>query len=366
MVNIQLDFVQFSDEVKFKGALFFMTTLPISIFKNKSVLITGGTGSFGRALARKLLSESECQKVIILSRDEWKQWEMQQSEPIFSHPKIRYFLGDVRDSARLARAFNEVNYIVHAAALKQVPAAEYNPSEFIKTNVMGAMNVIDQAIDCGVEKVIALSTDKSVNPINLYGATKLCSDRLFSAGNSYVGARGFPKLSVVRYGNVLGSRGSVIPYWNHMIASGATSLPITDKRMTRFWITLDQAVDFVINAFNEMRGGEIFIPKIPSMRIEDLAEALAPGIPHTYTGIREGEKLHELMVGIEDSRHTFEYDKYFIIVPEIYVHNTSFLKTYMEGRAGKTLPEDFSYGSNTNTHWLTLEDLRKLLPDIKH
>lgn len=343
-----------------------MSISSMTIFENKSILITGGTGSFGRALARRLLMESNCQKVIIFSRDEWKQWEMRQSDPIFNHPNIRYFLGDVRDTDRLARAFKDVNFIVHAAALKQVPAAEYNPSEFIKTNVLGAMNVIDQAINCGVERVIALSTDKAVNPINLYGATKLCSDRLFVAGNSYVGARGYPKLSVVRYGNVLGSRGSVIPFWNNLIANGATALPITDKRMTRFWITLDQSVDFVIQSFNKMRGGEIFIPKIPSMRIEDLANAIAPNVSHTYSGIREGEKLHELMIGVEDSRHTFEYDNHFIIVPEIYVHNQPFIKLYMEGRPGKQLPEDFSYGSNTNLEWLNVEDLRKLLPTINH
>lgn len=338
-----------------------MSTSPLAIFKNKTVLITGGTGSFGRALAKKLLTEADCQKVIIFSRDEWKQWDMQNSDPIFNHPKIRFFLGDVRDKERLARAFNEVQFIVHAAALKQVPAAEYNPSEFVKTNVLGAMNVIDQAINCGVERVIALSTDKAVNPINLYGATKLCSDRLFVAGNSYVGAKGFPKLSVVRYGNVLGSRGSVIPFWNHMIETGSASLPITDKRMTRFWITLDQSVDFVINSFNEMRGGEIFIPKIPSMRIEDLAHAIAPNLPHTYSGIREGEKLHEQMIGTEDARHTLEYDRFFIIIPEMYVHNPAILKKYIEERPGKQLPEDFSYGSNTNNQWLSVEDLRKLL-----
>lgn len=343
-----------------------MSTDTHAIFNNKSVLITGGTGSFGRALAKRLLSTTGCHKVIILSRDEWKQWEMRQSDPIFNHPKIRYFLGDVRDSNRLARAFNDVQIIVHAAALKQVPAAEYNPSEFIKTNVLGAMNVIDQAINCGVEKVIALSTDKSVNPINLYGATKLCSDRLFIAGNSYVGARGYPKLSVVRYGNVLGSRGSVIPLWKNLIAEKAASLPITDKRMTRFWITLEQSVDFVIQCLNQMRGGEVFIPKIPSMRIEDLAKAIAPDLPHTYTGIREGEKLHELLIGTEDARHTYEYANHFIIVPEIYVHNAAFLKQYLEGRKGTPLPEDFSYSSNTNTSWLDIDALRALIPTVEH
>lgn len=343
-----------------------MPISPMSIFKNKAILITGGTGSFGRTMAKKLLNESDCQKVIIFSRDEWKQWEMQHSDPLFNHPKIRYFLGDVRDKDRLSRAFKEVHFIIHAAALKQVPAAEYNPSEFIKTNVLGAMNVIDRAIDCNVEKVIALSTDKAVNPVNLYGATKLCSDRLFVAGNSYVGAKGLPKLSVVRYGNVIGSRGSVIPFWQQLIKTGATSLPVTDKRMTRFWITLDQSVDFVINAFNEMRGGEIFIPKIPSMQIEDLAKAIAPDLPLTYTGIREGEKLHEQMIGIEDARHTFEYENFYIIVPEIYIHNEPILKKYLEGRPGKQLPEGFSYGSNTNTHWLNVEDLQKLFPKVNH
>lgn len=328
------------------------------IFKDKSVLITGGTGSFGRAFARRLLTEDLCHKVIILSRDEWKQWDMRQSEPIFNHPKIRYFLGDIRDAPRLARAFNEVHFIMHAAALKQVPAAEYNPSEFVKTNVTGAMNIIDQAIDCGVEKVIALSTDKAVNPINLYGATKLCSDRLFVAGNSYVGARGHPAMSVVRYGNVLGSRGSVIPFWKKIVDEGAKSLPITDKRMTRFWITLEQSVDFVIDAFRRMRGGEIYIPKIPSMRIEDLAKALAPNLPHTYSGIREGEKLHELMVGVEDARHTLEYEDHYMIMPEIFTHNPASLKKFLENRPGKILPDDFSYCSNTNTQWLSVEELQ--------
>jgi UDP-N-acetylglucosamine 4,6-dehydratase len=341
-----------------------MSNSPLSIFKDKSILITGGTGSFGRAMAKKLIKDSDCHKVIILSRDEWKQWEMKNSDPLFSHPRMRYFLGDVRDKERLTRAFNEVNFIVHAAALKQVPAAEYNPSEFIKTNVNGAMNVIDEAINCNVEKVVALSTDKSVNPINLYGATKLCSDRLFVAGNSYVGVKGTPKLSVVRYGNVLGSRGSVLPFWKKLIDEGATSLPITDKRMTRFWITLDQSVDFVINAFNEMRGGEIFIPKIPSMRTEDLAKAIAPNLPHTYSGIREGEKLHELMIGVDDARHTFEYDNYYIIVPEMYANHPAFFKKYMEGREGKQLSDGFSYCSNTNTQWLDVEELRKLIPTV--
>ncbi len=336
-------------------------TLDFDIFSKKVVLITGGTGSFGRAFAKRLLSSSNCHKVIIFSRDEWKQWEMKQSEPIFNHPNIRYFLGDVRDSQRLARAFNEVDFVIHAAALKQVPAAEYNPSEFIKTNVFGAMNVVDQAISAGVKKVITLSTDKSVNPVNLYGATKLCSDRLFIAANAYVGARGYPALSVVRYGNVLDSRGSVIPMWKKLIESGATSLPITDKRMTRFWITIEQAVDFVIECLGQTRGGEVFIPKIPSMRLEDLAAAIAPQLSHTYTGIREGEKLHELMFGPEDSRHTLEYNNHYMIIPEIYHQHPPLLQKFVVGREGKPVPEGFSYASNTNAEWIGVDDLRKLL-----
>lgn len=336
-------------------------TSPSELFKNKSVLITGGTGSFGRALAKRLLTENLCHKVIIFSRDEWKQWQMRQSDPIFCHPKIRFFIGDVRDPSRLARAFNEVHYVVHAAALKQVPVAEYNPSECVKTNVIGAMNIIDQAIDSGVEKVIALSTDKAVNPINLYGATKLCSDRLFVAGNAYVGSRGYPTMSVVRYGNVLGSRGSVIPFWLKMIDEGVKSLPITDKRMTRFWITLDQAVDFVMKSFGRMRGGEIYIPKIPSMFIGDLAKAIAPHLAHTYTGIREGEKLNELMVGKEDARHTVEYEDHYMIMPEIFTHNPETLKKFLENRPGTPLPEDFSYCSDTNTQWLSVEQLQQFI-----
>lgn len=335
-----------------------------SFFKNKTVLITGGTGSFGRVLAKRLLTEDQCRKVIILSRDEWKQWEMRQSEPIFSHPKIRYFLGDVRDKSRLIRAFNEVNIIVHSAALKQVPAAEYNPTEFVKTNVIGATNIIDAAIDCGVEKVIALSSDKAVNPINLYGATKLCSDKLFVAGNSYVGARGYPTFSVVRYGNVLGSRGSVIPFWKKLMADGAKSLPITDERMTRFWITLEQSVEFVIQSFLRSRGAEIFIPKIPSMKIVDLAQAIAPGLDHHFTGIREGEKLHELMFGEEDGRHTVEFQDHYVIIPEIYTQDHTLKTKFLAGREGKPVTNNFAYASNTNSQWLGVEDLRKLVTQL--
>lgn len=332
-----------------------------SLFRNKAVLITGGSGSFGQAFARKLLTENECAKVIIFSRDEWKQWQMKQSDPIFSHPKMRYFLGDVRDVRRLSRAFKDVHIVVHAAALKQVPAAEYNPSEFVNTNVLGAMNVIDAAIDCSVEKVIALSTDKAVNPVNLYGATKLCSDKLFVAGNAYVGARGLPKFSVVRYGNVSGSRGSVLPLWRKMLDEGASSLPITDSRMTRFWLTLEQAIDFVGLAFTEMRGGEIFVPKIPSIKIVDLAKALDPAIPLEFQGIREGEKLHELMIGLEDARHTIEMEDHYVILPQIYIQNAALLEKFLDGRKGKTPPENFAYTSDTNTQWLTVEKLARLI-----
>jgi UDP-N-acetylglucosamine 4,6-dehydratase len=332
-----------------------------SFFKNKTILITGGSGSLGNQLAKKLLKEDECSKVIIFSRDEWKQSEMLELDPLFRSSKIRYFLGDVRDKERLKRAFHEVNYIIHAAALKQVPAAEYNPTEFIKTNVIGAMNIIDASIDCGVEKVIALSTDKAANPINLYGASKLCSDKLFVAGNSYVGASGKPTFSVVRYGNVAGSRGSVIPFWKKLIAGGATSLPVTDVRMTRFWITLDQSVEFVITCLKDARGGEIYVPKIPSVKIVDIAKGLASSIPLDIKGIREGEKLHELMIGSEDARHTREFDDHFMIIPEIYSHNELKLEAFLKGRSGKALMSEFSYASNTNKDWLTTDDIKAFL-----
>jgi UDP-N-acetylglucosamine 4,6-dehydratase len=335
-------------------------------FRDKNILITGGTGSFGRAFAKRLLTDNVCNKVVIFSRDEWKQWDMQQTDPIFSHPKIRYFLGDVRDSERLRRAFNEIHYVVHAAALKQVPAAEYNPAEFIKTNIIGGMNVIDASLDCGVERVIALSTDKAVNPINLYGATKLCSDKLFCAGHSYVGLRGYPRFSVVRYGNVLGSRGSIIPLWRKMLDEGCKELPLTDIRMTRFWITLDQAVDFVLESFSHMRGSEIFVPKIPSMKISDLAEVMAPGIPHKILGIREGEKLHELMVSNEDARHTLEFDKFYMIIPEMYSRDPQLLAHFLDGREGKALPEGFAYCSGTNEKWINAEQMKKLVTNLLH
>lgn len=326
----------------------------LSIFKNKTVLVTGGSGSFGHAFSRKLLESDVCHKVIIFSSDEWEQWQMQNSEPIYKSSKARYFLGNVRDISRLNRAFNEVQILVHAAALKQVPAAEYNPSEFVNTNICGALNVIDAAINARVEHVIALSTDKAVNPVNLYGATKLCSDKLFVAANAYVGAKGYPKFSVVRYGNVAGTRGSIVPLWQEMLAKGVKSLPITDARMTRFWITLDQAVDFVCSCFARMHGGEIFVPKIPSIRITDLAEAIAPGFPHHYFGIREGEKLHEWMINVEDGRFSVEQEDRYVILP----HDKLRSKQLEAQLVGKRPTKDFAYTSDTNNHWLTIEELR--------
>jgi len=341
--------------------------MPQTLFKDKSILITGGTGSFGKSLARRILQEDLCKKVIIFSRDEWKQWEMQRKDPLFSSPKTRYFIGDVRDLERLKYAFNEVHYVIHTAALKQVPAAEYNPAEAVKTNILGAMNIINAAISCSVEKVIALSTDKAVNPINLYGATKLCADRLFIAGNSYVGAKGLPVFSVARYGNVAGSRGSVLPFWINAVRRGAQSLDITDPRMTRFWITLGEAVDFVMNALKEMKGGEIFIPKIPSIKITDLAQALAPHLPQNIIGMRPGEKLHELLLSAENAHHTIEFDRYFTTMPEmrgsaVVSFDQFFREREKEGKEpGKKLLREFVYASNTNTAWLGVEELKTFL-----
>lgn len=331
------------------------------VFRDKVVLITGGTGSFGRAFARRLLEEDVCSKVIIFSRDEWKQWEMKESEPLFSHKKIRYFLGDVRDKDRLERSFSEVDYVIHAAALKQVPAAEYNPTEFIKTNINGAMNVIDAAITQGVEKVVALSTDKAVNPVNLYGATKLCSDKLFVSAQSYVGNRGYPTFSVVRYGNVAGSRGSIIPHWAKLIQNGASALPLTDDRMTRFWITLPEAVDLVVKTFKISKGTEIIVPKIPSVKMVELLEAIAPDKKIDVIGIREGEKIHELMIHVDDARHTLEFDDHYIILPEMFSHNPKLLTKFLDGRVGTPLEEGFSYSSGTNKDWLSIDQLKKFV-----
>ncbi|MBU1858272.1 MAG: UDP-N-acetylglucosamine 4,6-dehydratase (inverting) [Verrucomicrobia bacterium] len=324
------------------------------MLNNKVVLVTGGTGSFGKKFTEIVLSRYKPRKLIIFSRDELKQFEMQDQFGEDRYPNVRYFIGDVRDRDRLYRAFDGVDIVVHAAALKQVPAAEYNPGEAVKTNVLGAMNVIDAAIDCNIKKVIALSTDKAANPINLYGATKLCSDKLFIAGNNYSGPHG-TRFSIVRYGNVMGSRGSVIPFFLKTRETGV--LPITDPRMTRFWITLEQGVDFVLASLERMHGGEIFVPKIPSMRITDLARAIAPDCKTKIVGIRPGEKLHEIMVPEDDANHTVEYDKYFAILPTFHDWSTG---EYLSKNGGKMCPDGFSYSSDTNTHWLTMDELRAM------
>lgn len=331
-----------------------------SVLKDKVILITGGTGSFGQKLARRLILDGQCQKIIIFSRDEWKQWEMKERDPIFNSPLMRFFLGDIRDRSRLERAFDGVDIIIHAAALKQVPAAEYNPSEFIKTNIIGGMNIIEAAIDCGVKKVLTLSTDKAVNPINLYGSSKHCLEKLMVAGNAYVGKRGYPRFSVARYGNVANSRGSIVPFWRRIIEEGAKKITVTDPRMTRFWITLEQSVDFVLNALERMHGGEVFIPKIPSIRIVDLAEAMAPNMPIEVVGIRAGEKIHELLVSKEEARHTLAFDDYYAIVPELAIHRPAADESVPQPK-GEPLPEDFFYSSDNNPHWLTVKELEDLL-----
>ncbi|MGI9044542.1 MAG: UDP-N-acetylglucosamine 4,6-dehydratase (inverting) [Gemmatimonadaceae bacterium] len=323
------------------------------MFTGKTVLITGGTGSFGRRFTETVLKQHQPKKLIIFSRDELKQSQMQVEFGEKEYPNVRYFIGDVRDAARLHRAFDGVDIIVHAAALKQVPAAEYNPIEAIKTNVLGAANVIDAAIDRGVSKVIALSTDKAANPINLYGATKLCSDKLFVAANSYSGTHEI-RFSVVRYGNVVGSRGSVVPLFLQRRKTG--KLPITDVRMTRFWITLDHGVQFVLQCLEEMRGGEIFVPKIPSMKLIDLARVIGPDCEMEIVGRRPGEKLHEVMVSEDDAQNTLEYDDFFAILPTI--------RNWDENQTrngGRPLPEGFRYSSETNTHWLTVAELERMI-----
>jgi UDP-N-acetylglucosamine 4,6-dehydratase len=318
-------------------------------FAGKSVLITGGTGSFGNAMTAILLAEHEPRRVIIYSRDEFKQYELRQR---FPDERLRFFIGDVRDADRLYRACRGVEVVVHAAALKQVPAAEYNPFECIKTNVLGAQNVIDAALSAGVERVVALSTDKAATPINLYGATKLCSDKLFIAGNAYSGKAG-PRMAVVRYGNVVGSRGSVIPLFLKLRDSG--SIPITDPRMTRFWITLDQGVQFVVDCLGRMHGGELFVPKIPSTDIITLAEAIAPGCPRETIGIRPGEKLHELMIGEDDARHTRDMGTYYVVQPAFPWWKDSNLSE------GAPVPDEFSYRSDANPQRLGVKEVRELL-----
>jgi UDP-N-acetylglucosamine 4,6-dehydratase len=322
----------------------------------KSILITGGTGSFGRQFVKQLLADHRPRRVVVYSRDELKQFEMQQE---FNEPAMRYFIGDVRDGARLMQAMQGIDIVVHAAALKQVPAAEYNPMECIKTNIHGAENLIAAALSCNVDKVIALSTDKAANPINLYGATKLASDKLFVAANNTAG-QNRTRFSVVRYGNVVGSRGSVLPFFKKLLANGAKSLPVTDKRMTRFWITLPQGVAFVVKAFARMQGGEIFVPKIPSMRITDLVEAVGPGLPIEVIGVRPGEKLHEVMCPEDDSRLTLEFLDHFVICPTIqFVRPKDFARNAL-GETGAQVPEGFEYNSGSNAHFLSPSELRAM------
>src|SRR5690554_4863996 len=324
---------------------------------NKSLLITGGTGSFGHTFVPMTLAKYNPKRLIILSRDEMKQWEM--AKRFVGDERVRFFIGDVRDRERLYRALDGVDFVVHAAASKIVPAAEYNPFEAIKTNINGAMNLIDACIDKGVTRVVALSTDKASSPVNLYGATKLASDKLFVAGNSYAGAHN-TRFAVVRYGNVMGSRGSVIPFFMSLRDKGV--LPITDERMTRFMITLEQGVELVWHALQDMEGGEIYVKKIPSMKVVDLARAVAPEATHELIGIRPGEKLHEQMIGEEDAFYTYEYPSHFKILPAI--HGWSACP--MRIKDGKKVPEGFSYTSHNNTEWMSVAQLQSWLADNEH
>jgi UDP-N-acetylglucosamine 4,6-dehydratase/5-epimerase len=323
------------------------------MLNGKNILITGGTGSFGKQFVKTILKHYKPNKIIIFSRDELKQYEMAQR---FNDKCMRYFIGDVRDLQRLEKAMAGVDYVVHAAALKHVPIAEYNPMEAIKTNINGAQNVIDAALYCGVSRVIALSTDKAASPINLYGATKLASDKLFVAANNIRGGKDI-RFGVVRYGNVLGSRGSVVPFFQKLIAEGATELPITDERMTRFWITLQEGVDFVLKNFQRMHGGEIFIPKIPSMKVVDVAHAIAPDMPHKNVGIRPGEKMHEVMCPRDDSHLTLEFHDHYVIKPSIQFTESADFSLNNLGEIGKLVEYGFKYSSETNTEWLTPEAL---------
>lgn len=332
------------------------------MLSNKVILITGGTGSFGKKFTEIILEKYNPEKIIIYSRDEFKQDLMKKEFSLKYSDKInklRFFIGDVRDKDRLYRAFNGVDYIIHAAAMKQVPACEYNPFEAIKTNIHGAQNIIDAALDRGVKKVVALSTDKAVNPINLYGGTKLVSDKLFIAANAYSGEDG-TIFSVVRYGNVAGSRGSVIPFFKSLIEEGSNELPITDFRMTRFWITLEQGVNLVLKALKESKGGETYISKIPSFKIKDLANAMLPNCELKQVGIREGEKLHEVMITKDDSRYTYEYEHHYIIYPHFDWWSS---QKYMTP-GGKSIEEGFEYNSCTNSHWLSVEELIKTIDKL--
>jgi UDP-N-acetylglucosamine 4,6-dehydratase len=326
------------------------------MFNDKSILITGGTGSFGKQYVKTILQRFRARKLIIYSRDELKQFEMQQD---FPHSCMRFFLGDVRDRDRLIQALNGVDYVIHAAALKQVPAAEYNPMECIKTNIHGAENVIHAALSNNVEKVIALSTDKAANPINLYGATKLVSDKLFVAANNVAGGHR-TRFSVVRYGNVVGSRGSVVPFFKRQIANGCDHLPITDASMTRFWITVQQGVDFVLKNFERMHGGEIFVPKIPSVKVVDLARAMAPNLPHRIIGIRPGEKLHEIMCPADDSHLTLEFADHYVIRPTIQFTGDDGFAVNRLGETGHPVEPGFEYHSGRNSQFLDLEQIKAL------
>lgn len=329
------------------------------MLNNKTILITGGTGSFGKKFLEMIFANYEPRKVIIYSRDEFKQSVMQtEYQDKVDMKRVRFFIGDVRDRQRLYRAFEGVDYVIHAAAMKQVPTCEYNPMEAIKTNIHGAQNVIDAALDKGVKKVVALSTDKAVNPINLYGGTKLVSDKLFIAANAYSGENG-TVFSVVRYGNVAGSRGSVIPIWQNIIDQGGKELGVTDLRMTRFWITLEQGVELVFKAMEESKGGETYISKIPSFHIGDLAKAMLPDCEIKEIGIREGEKLHEVMVTRDDSRSTFEYEKHYIVYP-----NYTWVSKDMVMPGGCKVEDGFEYNSGNNTQWMSVEELREALKNI--
>lgn len=330
------------------------------MINGKSILVTGGTGSFGKKFIKRILDEHpEITRIVVYSRDEFKQFMMSNMPEFREHSeKLRYFIGDVRDKERLCRALTGIDFVVHAAALKQVPACEYNPFEAVKTNVMGAANVIDACIDMRVKRVVALSTDKACAPVNLYGATKLCSDKMFIQGNAYSGPGG-TMFSVVRYGNVAGSRGSVIPFFKELVRNGAKELPITSMKMTRFWLKLEQAVEMVVEALTKMHGGELFVKKIPSMRMPDLAAAIAPELKMVEIGIRPGEKIHECMITHEDARNAIERDGYYVVLPQI--QRKSIDQFYAND---KRVPEDFEYTSGNNTWWLTIDEMRRLITDL--
>lgn len=333
------------------------------MLNDKNILITGGTGSFGKQFIKMIFERYNPKRVIIYSRDEYKQsivkHMFEQQLPVEQVSKLRFFIGDVRDKDRLYRAFKGVDYVIHAAAMKQVPACEYNPFEAIKTNIHGAQNIIDAALDCGVKKVVALSTDKAVNPINLYGGTKLVSDKLFISANAYSGDKG-TIFSVVRYGNVAGSRGSVIPFFKRLIEEGEVELPITDFRMTRFWITLEEGVELVFKAIEESKGGETYISKIPSFKITDLAKAMLPSCDFKEVGVREGEKLHEVMITKDDSRMTYEYEKHYIVYPHFDWWSSE--RFFTQG--GQRIQEGFEYNSETNNLCLSVEDLKQRISEL--